>query len=225
MILGINSATPRTEITLVKGDKTVYSKSWNSDCDEAEKILPALKVALNKLTSFPRACADSKPISKVFVIQGPGSFTGLRVGITIANTLAYAKNVPVTGCDTFDYFKYRIENKRRPKTAIILRAGGNKVAIKIPSDSKTHRLDADELQDFFTRKKSIKYIIGDIKKENRKNYPLPKSIKWLEESSLMTLAEVITQLEKKLENHKIIKPIYLSAPHITKGKKLHTRGA
>lgn len=219
MILGINTATPRTSIALVNGQKTIYIKCWDSNCDEAEKLLPALGIVLKK--------RDIKLIDKIFTVRGPGSFTGLRVGITIANTLAYALSVPVTGCDTFDYYKNRIQINKRPKTAIMLRAGGVKVAIKLPGNAKIHRLEAEKLEEFFKRKKSIMYIVGDIRKDARKNFPLPKSIKWLEESALMTLADVIKQINKKdttkstpLKNQKIITPIYLSAPHIT-----HARGA
>lgn len=38
-----------------------------------------------------------KDLTAIVVSQGPGSFTGVRVGITVANTLAWSLNIPVVG--------------------------------------------------------------------------------------------------------------------------------
>jgi len=37
----------------------------------------------------------SKDIDKIFVVNGPGSFTGIRIGVTIAKTYAYTHNIPI----------------------------------------------------------------------------------------------------------------------------------
>lgn len=37
------------------------------------------------------------PIEGLIVFRGPGSFTGLRIGITVMNTLAYARDIPLVG--------------------------------------------------------------------------------------------------------------------------------
>jgi tRNA threonylcarbamoyladenosine biosynthesis protein TsaB len=42
-------------------------------------------------------------IGGVIVFEGPGSFTGLRIGITTANTLAYALNIPIVGSTGTDW--------------------------------------------------------------------------------------------------------------------------
>ncbi len=40
---------------------------------------------------------DLKSIQAIGVMKGPGSFTGLRIGITVANTLADSLNIPIVG--------------------------------------------------------------------------------------------------------------------------------
>ena len=51
-ILGINTALPYTEIAVVGGGKTLFYEGWMSDFNEAEKLLPALKRAINKIGMF-----------------------------------------------------------------------------------------------------------------------------------------------------------------------------
>ncbi len=38
-----------------------------------------------------------QPLKRVIVVRGPGPFTAVRTGIIIANTLSYARNIPVVG--------------------------------------------------------------------------------------------------------------------------------
>lgn len=46
--------------------------------------------------------AQLKDVTGIGVYQGPGSFTGLRIGITVANTLAESLDVPIVGVDDTD---------------------------------------------------------------------------------------------------------------------------
>jgi tRNA threonylcarbamoyl adenosine modification protein YeaZ len=206
-ILGINSALPYTEIAIVRGGKTLFYEGWKSDFNEAEKLLPALK----------RALKNTDKLDKIFIIEGPGSFTGLRVGITIANTIAYAEKVPLITMGTFECLHAKIPSQKQKNTAVILRAGGQNIVATLPDGKKNHNLKADELENFLSGHPDIKYIIGDIKKENRKIYAIPKAVKWLEIKDLITLDKVIRSSAKKRE-HKLVKPVYFKPPTITKSK-------
>lgn len=206
-ILGINSALPYTEIAVVGGGKTLFYEGWKSDFNEAEKLLPALK----------RALKQSRELDKVFVVEGPGSFTGLRVGITIANTLAYAEKVPLITIGTFEYLQAKLPLQKQKNTAVILRAGGQDIVVKLPVEKKKHNMKADELEDFLSGQPDIKYIVGDINKENRKIYAIPKAVKWLEIKDLLPLDKVIQKAANKKE-HRVVKPVYFKPPTITKSK-------
>lgn len=55
------------------------------------------KVALPKITSmFEENKLTPKDIDKIIVVNGPGSFTGIRIGITIAKVYAWSLNIPIT---------------------------------------------------------------------------------------------------------------------------------
>ena len=54
------------------------------------------KFALQKISQmFEENNISSEEIDKIVVVNGPGSFTGVRIGLTIAKTFAWAKNIPI----------------------------------------------------------------------------------------------------------------------------------
>ncbi|MBQ8534116.1 MAG: tRNA (adenosine(37)-N6)-threonylcarbamoyltransferase complex dimerization subunit type 1 TsaB [Bacilli bacterium] len=73
---------------------------------ENEKLLSEIKeefgqslseVALPKIASmFEKTNLEAKDINKIIVVDGPGSFTGIRIGITIAKVYAWSLNIPIT---------------------------------------------------------------------------------------------------------------------------------
>ena len=96
MILGIKTDTDPTEIVFAGDDGEIVSrKIWSARRSLAKDLLAELK----NLTD------DFREISAVVVYEGPGSFTGLRIGITVANAISYAKNVPVFGASGEDWFE------------------------------------------------------------------------------------------------------------------------
>lgn len=55
------------------------------------------KVALPRIASmFEDNNISAKDIDKIIVVNGPGSFTGIRIGLTIAKTYAWSLNIPIT---------------------------------------------------------------------------------------------------------------------------------
>lgn len=86
--VAINSSTDQAAVAIINinGGKILAEKSWPSHRDEAEKIIPAINALLKKSRL---QCSD---ISKVFIINGPGPFTAMRIGVTIANAIAWATN-------------------------------------------------------------------------------------------------------------------------------------
>lgn len=73
---------------------------------ENEKLISEIKeefgqslseVALPKIASmFEKTNLEAKDINKIIVVDGPGSFTGIRIGITIAKVYAWSLNIPIT---------------------------------------------------------------------------------------------------------------------------------
>lgn len=92
MILAINSSTPTLELWL---DDTRWDIETNRDL--ARDLLQIIRDRLNQTDEQLTDQQLFKKITGIVVFRGPGSFTGLRIGITVANALADSLGIPIVG--------------------------------------------------------------------------------------------------------------------------------
>lgn len=88
MIVLVDTSTPTCELVLVQGDAT-HAVSWDAGRTLAIGLLEFIERTLQE---YDATWADIRGIG---VFEGPGSFTGLRIGMTVCNTLANTQGVPI----------------------------------------------------------------------------------------------------------------------------------
>ena len=89
MILYIDTSTSFLYSALYKDEEIIDSISLDLGRDLSSKTLGLIHEMLDKnKIAF-------KDIKKIIVVNGPGSFTGIRVGVTIAKTLAWSQEIPI----------------------------------------------------------------------------------------------------------------------------------
>ncbi len=71
-------------------------------------------------TLFNNADVDLKDLSHIAVSIGPGSFTGLRIGLSIAKGLAYGVDIPIVPVPNFDALALQISNYLNPNDKFII---------------------------------------------------------------------------------------------------------
>ena len=76
-------------IAIIKDNKVLYRYHEKISSDMSSKILPIIDDAV-KNTNI-----ELNDIDNIFVVNGPGSFTGVRIGVTIGKTIAYSLNKEV----------------------------------------------------------------------------------------------------------------------------------
>ena len=89
MILLLDTSTPTCRVTLVSDVETEYE--WEAGRGLAKDLLGFLEESLAK------SGATFQDLTGLGVFRGPGSFTGLRIGITVMNTLAQSLSIPIVG--------------------------------------------------------------------------------------------------------------------------------
>ena len=100
MILALKTDQPEAEIYLLNDSgEHVDSIIWSAHRALSITILDKIELILTKNN---KSLSD---ITGIIVFEGPGSFTGLRIGITVANTMAYSLLVPIASASGSDWIK------------------------------------------------------------------------------------------------------------------------
>ncbi len=89
IILTIRTDKPEAEIGLFKGQEKIAYETWQAHRELSVTIHKKIKKLLESCNK------DWKDVEGIVVYKGPGSFTGLRIGFSVANTFAYAQNIPI----------------------------------------------------------------------------------------------------------------------------------
>lgn len=95
--LFIDTSNSFINIYIVEDNKVLVYKHVETLKDMANTIMPLIRESFNDV-SF-----DIKDVDKIFVTVGPGSFTGIRVGITVAKTISWGLNISVYPISTLEY--------------------------------------------------------------------------------------------------------------------------
>jgi len=99
VILTIRTDKPEAELGLYDGDQQLKYEAWEAYRELSNTIHKKLA---SLLESQNKKLED---VQGIVCFQGPGSFTGLRIGLTVGNALAYGLSVPVKGTMGDDWIK------------------------------------------------------------------------------------------------------------------------
>ncbi len=122
MLLAIDTATRIASLALHDGAQVRYEATWEAGRRHTVQLAPRLLAALADLGAGP------EDLTGVAVTTGPGSFTGLRVGMALAKGLAMARGLPLVGVPTLDVVAAAQGRDRRPLVAV-LQAGRGRICV------------------------------------------------------------------------------------------------
>ncbi|GEA14085.1 MAG: tRNA threonylcarbamoyladenosine biosynthesis protein TsaB [Moorella sp. (in: firmicutes)] len=96
LVLGLDSATQVAGVALIDGDRLVAELFFNTRKNHSQRLLPMIAALLRE------AGVKLADLDGLAVALGPGSFTGLRIGLATVKGLAHAARKPVAGIPTLD---------------------------------------------------------------------------------------------------------------------------
>jgi tRNA threonylcarbamoyladenosine biosynthesis protein TsaB len=120
MILAIDTSTAQASVAVVEGLHPRAELSWNAGTNHSMTLFPSIDIVLRL------GGTTLGDVTALVVAAGPGSFSGLRVGISAAKGLAFARDIPLVGVPTLD--AAALEALRRPgEVMAVLPAGRGQV--------------------------------------------------------------------------------------------------
>ncbi len=122
MLVAIDTATEQASLALHDGFELRAEHTWEAPRRHTAELTSRLASAMEGLLLAPQQ------LEGVAVTRGPGSFTGLRIGMAVAKGLALAHGLPLIGVSTLDVVAAAQGHDRRPLCAV-LEAGRGRICV------------------------------------------------------------------------------------------------
>lgn len=172
MLLGIDTSTQSVGIAIYDGSQVLCEESWISRRYHTVELAKAVQENLS------RAGLSASDLDVLGVALGPGSFTGLRIGLALVKGIAFTHKIPVIGVPTLD-ITARAVPPADQRLAAVLQAGRDRLAV-----GWYHAVD------------------GAWQSDDRvENISVPELIGRLDQPTILT-GELTRELRLKLQDHK-----------------------
>ena len=166
MLIAIDTSTRLIGVALYDGVQIISEMVWLSQQYHTVELAPTVSALME------RAGIPLSELKVVAVALGPGSFTGLRIGISLAKGMALAGRLAIVGVPTFDILAAAQPPGDLPMAAV-LQAGRSRLAVgwyknysgKWKSDHQIQVFTPRELAD---RIKSPTIVCGELSEEERR---------------------------------------------------------
>ena len=95
-VLGIDTSSNATSIAVIEDNKLICEYTVNTKTTHSQKLMPMIENML-KISEI-----NVNDMDMIAICQGPGSFTGLRIGMATAKALSHVNNLPIVGVNSLE---------------------------------------------------------------------------------------------------------------------------
>src|SRR5512136_1601407 len=133
MILAIDTATRSAGLAVHDGYRVRAEFTWDTSDHHTVELMPRMVEMLDQID------VPIDQISGLGVSIGPGSFTGVRVGVAAAKGLALARNIPIVGVRSTDILAYAVKWCPSPLVVVVRAGRGRWIAARYIKDEEWHQ--------------------------------------------------------------------------------------
>ena len=225
MNLAIDTSTDTASIALVQDSEVLAELTWRCGQNHTTQLLPHLTYLLDKTK------VNLQSARCIIVAKGPGSFNGLRVGISTAKGLAFTLGIPIIGISTLEVEAYQHAETGLP-VCPIFNAGRGEIATALYQKKGSkwlqltpeHITTVDTLCPQITTKtvfcgELAPLVATQLRKQLRqKAVILPPAARLRRAGFLAELGQQRLEADN-CDNPSTLQPLYLRRPPITKPKR------
>lgn len=164
MLLSLDTTAAVATAALFRDGALVAEREADAGKKHAETALPLIETILEENG------VTIKQIDLFAVDIGPGSFTGVRIGVSLVNALAFASGKRVVPVDSLRTLALSVEETEKPVCAIIDARNGNAYAALYQSGETKIEPCAVEIAPFIATLPTETIFVGDANVEE-KTYP------------------------------------------------------
>tara|TARA_B100001741_G_C16419765_1_gene535610 strand:+ start:90 stop:812 length:723 start_codon:yes stop_codon:yes gene_type:complete len=224
----LDSSTKETLVGISKESDVISEKSWVSNNNESRTLLPNIKniIETNNI--------EFDNISEINIVIGPGGFSSLRIGLSIAKSMSIAKGIKiipipslmVAAWDHINNFKNIISIIKCSKTTYYLKDYSNLSAEEIINEKEYNKfevVDITKIKEYFENGYSITSYDRAIFEHEDKilNSKVLKTKSKI--NSIIAIGDLIKQKYTSL-NPTSINPIYANSGQIESALKVKQKG-
>lgn len=174
MLLAVDTSTTQVGLALYDEHQVIAEMMWSSKQHHTSQLASALSELMK------RCDVSMEQVNALGVAIGPGSFTSLRVGLSLVKGIAFAKNIPVVGIPTLDVIASAQPLDKKP-LIVVLQAGRTRLAFgwyqsnkkQWQADGKVRSGTVDEL---LSQIENPTIIAGELTSEQRKKISKNKKV-------------------------------------------------
>lgn len=211
LILAIDTSTNIGSVALVESEKGILGEiTINNRTTHSEMIMKMIDTLLDI------SKVDRKKIEKIAVGIGPGSFTGIRIGVAVAKGLAYSLDIPIVGVNELEILASNYSGDGKIISMIDARKERVFYGIYKRENGKLKDLDikgADSLEEVLKEVDEKVVCIGDGAIVNREKIVgiLGEKVEILDDYLNIPRATILAKLgEEREDNIYTLEPVYLA---------------
>jgi tRNA threonylcarbamoyl adenosine modification protein YeaZ len=121
LMLALETSGRMGSVALAKGEQLLGESTFSGPMRHSAEVFPAIVGLLDRFGKKPNQ------IEQVFISAGPGSFTGLRIAVTIAKTMALANHAHIVAIDTLDCIAANVINLTATESSPKLKTQNSKL--------------------------------------------------------------------------------------------------